>query len=303
MFNKKGRATSDASEGRRAVRTPGSASSARTYSYYANRQFDASSQAANRARVTPEPPKKQTWFTKKPVRLWIGVFIVAILVIELTYLSSNGRAVVVDANGDVSQEVDVTAYESTFDSLLRANLLNHNKLTVDTNGIAAKMQRTHPELESVAVVTPLLGIRPAIYIHVSEPVFTLKQDASSYVLSAAGYITGRRAVGSLPVAIDQTGESVTVAKQLLPSSHVTFMSTIWYQLTKQGISLDALVLPKGKAFEIDARLKDKPYYLKFNVTEDATRQSGAAVAVIQQLGDTNPKEYIDLRVPGKAYYK
>jgi hypothetical protein len=181
--------------------------------------------------------------------------------------------------------------------------LNHNKLTIDTSGIATEMQKAHPELESVTVVTPLVGLRPNLYVHVSEPVFTLKQDSSSYILSAAGYITGRGAPSSLPVVVDETGESVTIAKQLLPSSHVTFMKTIWYQLTKQGVAVESLVLPKGKAFEVDVRLKDKPYYLKFNVTEDATRQGGVAVAVLQQLGDTTPKEYIDLRVPGRAYYK
>ena len=255
-----------------------------------------------RLRANTEPVKER-WYTKKSVRFWATLGVAAVIVIELTFLSSNGRVTVIDGSGNLNKDVDVTAYEKTFDQLLSASILNQNKLTVDTNGIARKMQAAHPELESVTVITPLIGIRPGLYIHVSESVFTLKQDATSYVLSAAGYITGRGAVSSLPVVIDETGEQVTVAKQLLPSSHVDFMKTIWYELSKQGIATDTLILPKGKAFEVDMRLKGKSYYLKFNVTEDAMRQSGAAVAVIQQLGDTNPKEYIDLRVPGKAYYK
>lgn len=304
MFKKKKQAVATETERHRRSDSQRTPVKTQPYSYYANRQVNQTAQpgASTRLRGSSELPK-QTWYTKKPVRLWATIIIAAVIIIELTFLGANGHVVVIDKTGNLNRDVDVAAYEKTFDDLLGSNILNRNKLTVDTNGIALKMQAMHPELESVTVITPLVGVRPGLYIHVSESVFTLKQDTSSYVLSAAGYVTGRGAPSSLPVVVDETGEDVRVTKQLLPSSHVTFMKTIWYQLTKQGIAVDRLVLPKAKAFEVDVRLKDKPYYLKFNVTEDASRQSGAAVAVIQKLGETNPKEYIDLRVPGKAYYK
>lgn len=278
---------------------------ATTYSYYANRQVSATPRpqvVSSRLRPSEEPEKTR-WYKKKTLRFWMVLGVCFILLVELTFLSSNGKVVVIDGSGNLATDIDTSSYEKTVDGLLGGSILNHNKLTVDANGITTKMQQAHPELESVTVVTPLIGTRPSVYIRVSEPVFTLKQNSTSYILSESGYIVSRGAVDGLPVITDETGEPVTVAKRLLPSSHVTFMSTVWYQLTKQGIAADSFILPKEKAFEVDVRLKGKPYYLKFNIAEDAKRQSGAAVAVIKQLGTTSPHEYIDLRVPGKAYYK
>ena len=304
MFRKKRKDQLQASGAGRHRRPSQQRAVTQTYSYYANRQPSTSvpSTTTNRSRGSTELPE-QRWYARRAVRRWAIVALGVVVLVELTFLSVNGRVTIIDAAGNLNSDADVVVYEKTFDNLLASNVLNRNKLTIDTNGIATRMRAAHPELQSVTVTTPLLGIHPSIYINVSEAMFTLKQDSSSYVLSAAGYVTGRGLVASLPVVADETGEDVRVAKQLLPSSHVTFMHTIWYQLTKQGIAVDRLVLPKGKAFEVDVRLKNKPYYLKFNVTEDALRQSGAAVAVIDQLGSAEPKEYIDLRVPGKAYYK
>jgi len=304
MFNKKKKEQTVVADRERQRRTDRPRVATQTYSYYANRQSStsATSVQTNRSRGSTEAPQ-QHWYNRRSVRLWIMIVLGVIVLVELTFLTTNGRVTIIDATGNLNNDADVAAYEKTFDSLLASNVLNRNKLTIDTNGITSRMRAAHPELESVTVITPLLGIHPSIYINVSEAMFTLKQDANSYVLSAAGYVTGRGVVTSLPVVVDETGEDIRVAKQLLPSSHVTFMHTVWYQLTKQGIAVDRLVLPKGKAFEVDVRLKNKSYYLKFNVAEDAQRQSGAAVAVIDQLGNTDPKEYIDLRVPGRAYYK
>lgn len=304
MFNAKKKKQQAAADTGRHRRPDQQRTVTQTYSYYANRQASSSvpSTADNRSRTGTEAPP-QRWYRRRSIRIWLMFGLGIIVLIELTFLSTNGRVTIIDATGNLNSDADVAVYENTFNDLLASNIVNRNKLTIDTNGIATRMRATHPELESVTVITPLVGIHPSIYIHVSEPVFTLKQDANSYVLSAAGYVTGRGAISSLPTIVDETGEDVKLAKQLLPSSHVTFMHTIWYQLTKQGIAVDRLVLPRGKAFEVDVRLKNKAYYLKFNTAEDALRQSGAAVAVIKQLGATNPKEYIDLRVPGKAYYK
>jgi hypothetical protein len=36
---------------------------------------------------------------------------------------------------------------------------------------------------------------------------------------------------------------------------------------------------------------------------EVMQQSGGAVATLQQLGSTMPAQYVDMRVPGKAYYK
>ena len=256
-------------------------------------------QEAHTTRLRPQASESSTRRALRQRRwtVWVGGVLVCIILAEITLLRPEGTIV-------VDMPVSTEAYQHTFTTLLKQNVLNYNKLTIDTNGLARQLRQAHPELETATITTPLFGTKPTAYIRVSEPAFVLKQGTVSYLLSRSGYVTGEVTTKSdLPVVIDETGETITLSKQLLPASHVTFMKTVRHQLSAQNMPVSQFVLPKGKAFEIDATIEGKTYMLKFNAVEDAVQQSGAAVAVIQQLGQTVPKEYIDLRVPGRAYYK
>jgi hypothetical protein len=81
------------------------------------------------------------------------------------------------------------------------------------------------------------------------------------------------------------------------------MKTVHYQFAQTDIKVNALVLPAKKAYEVNARLEGKPYIIRFNLQEDALQQSGAAIATIEQFGSTVPTGYLDVRVPGRVYYK
>ena len=94
-----------------------------------------------------------------------------------------------------------------------------------------------------------------------------------------------------------------MSKRLLPASHVAFMQKVDYQLTQKEFVIDRFILPKNSAYEVNVRLKGKPFAIRFNLAEDATVQSGAAVAVLEQLGEASPSTYLDVRVPGRAFYR
>lgn len=277
--------------------------------YYANRRADQPATGkggvSERSRSLLNAPvgvKRPAAKLRRGPVFWF-VFVAAIILIgQLTMLGGSGQ-VVLEAVGTNSTEA-VATYEKTLDKLLAKSILNRSKITIDTRGIAAEFRRQHSEAESAVVTMPLFGSRPTLYVVLSEPAFVLKQDSNRYILSASGYITGLAPGDSdLPLVQDETAETVAVGARLLPQSSVQFMKTVQYQFEQTNIKISALVLPARKAYEIDARLEGKPYVVRFNLQEDAMQQSGAAIATIEQLDAVIPASYLDVRVPGRIYYK
>ncbi len=287
----------------------------RSYSYYSSRRSagpagsavgrskGSASETRSRSSVSSQP--KRALHFNRSLSFWAIVALVAVIFFQLVYVGSNGR--VLDAGGGVSQE-SLDDYSQTFKALLSKGVLNRTKLTLDVKGIEKELQKAHPDIESVTVSTPILGSRPEARVTVSPPAFVLYQQGQGFILSESGYVSllpeDFGDIDLLSVQ-DETGEPVEVSKRLIPASHVDFMQSVSYQLKSQQMAIETFILPAGQAFELRVRIVGKPYYAKFNLAEDSVLQSGALAATVKQLDEQgkSPSEYVDVRVPGKVYYK
>ncbi len=277
------------------------------FSYYSNRSItppgasgrDISS-SRNRADTAPV---SQPFWRRRKLLPWLGIVACVVVVGWLTFLSSSAAVLTINTAGTLTGET-AAQYEETVRTLLGQSMLNRNKLTVNATGVVRELQKRHPEIENATLVVPIFGNRPRVYVSLSEPAFVLQSQDTRYMLSTSGYVTGMADNSTkLPLVVDETGETVTVSKRLLPASHVAFMQTVNYQLSHKGFAVDRFILPKSTAYEVDVRLKGKSFIIRFNLAEDPTVQSGAVVATLEQLGDTTPGAYLDVRVPGRTYYK
>lgn len=305
---KGGKPSSVAEPTRRAARLDGT--SRPDFVYYANRRIDRNipgkGNTTERSRSLLNAPvgaPKQSKNRRRGALSW-GLIVLALLLLgRITMLSNTSKVVTLQADGTQTTDGAGT-YQGAVDDILGSSILNRSKITIDTGSVAAELRRRHPEIESAVITVPLVSTRPTAYIAQSEKVFTLQQNASFYTLSSSGYIT--EAISGelkLPLVQDQTGEKVEVGKRLLSRAHVEFMRAVLYQFDQTDIKLTSFVLPANKAYEVNARLDGKPYAVRFNLEEDALQQSGAAIATIEQLGAAVPTAYVDVRVPGRVYYK
>ncbi len=279
------------------------------FAYYANRRPSRTSEnpaAVGRSRSLLNAPVGVKSPAKKRFRTIVWVVFVGLAVVlagQLLLLTPNSKVELL-SEGNETSVGDVSVYQSTVDQLLASQLLNRSKITVDTHGITKALKQKHPEVETAVITVPWVGSQPTVHISLSAPVFVLQQGSSRFVLSRSGYVVGTAASDvDLPLIVDETNEPVSVGTQLLPPSHVRFIQVVAYQLQQANIGVKNFALPSGKVYELDARLNDKRYILRFNFEEDAMQQSGAAIATLEQLGSTSPEQYIDLRVPGRVYYK
>lgn len=227
-----------------------------------------------------------------------------VCVVKVLWLSTTPKVIIVDKSPIAASYLQPTSvYAAAAQRLLASSVTNHTKLTADLNGTAKRLQQQFPELAAVSLGVPLISSRPIVYVQVAQPSLIAQTAHGNYALNATGVALAKMQTtpSSIPMVIDQSNNAPKPGKQFLPSSTVAFVQTVSYQLTAAELDVTAFVLPAGSPYELDVRLSGKPYVIKFNLAEQALQQSGAAIATIQ--GGTAPGSYLDVRVPGRVYYK
>jgi hypothetical protein len=202
-------------------------------------------------------------------------------------------------------------YKRAAQDVLAGSLANTNKLTIDTTGVSAALEKRFPELEQVTVVLPMLERDPIVYIQPAKPALLLKTtDGGLFVLDNMGRALLRASQArdleklALLVVEDQSGLTATIGRVALPSAEVAFITEVVGQLQAKNLTIVGMVIPRGTS-ELDVRLEGKPYTIKFNLRGDARLGAGAYLAVHQHLERENktPATYIDVRVNNRVYYQ
>ncbi len=173
------------------------------------------------------------------------------------------------------------------------------------------MLKQFPELSSVSVVLPLLAHRPVVYLTPSQPTLIITGLSGSYVLDDNGKalftVTDTKTIPSLklPVLTDQSGLKLSLGQRVLSSTDISFIETIIAQLVAKQVMVSSLTLPVASR-EIDITITGQPYFVKFNLQDgNALEQAGTLLATKARLSSQGivPAHYIDVRVPGRAYYQ
>lgn len=267
-------------------------------------------------RTAPQPPTKRASRLNLAKRIPMVLALVAIVICCVTILdlSSNVKVVSITSSNPSAHLFlqDTSIYQQAAEEQFTSSILNGNKLTVGTAGITAALQKQFPELQNVSIVLPLIGHRPVVYIQPANPVlFLTTQGGGVYLLDKSGraLIGGDEAVSQttklhLPAVHDGSGVQVSVGQVALPSGDVDFIAQVVGQLQAKALQIASLDLPAG-ASELDVRMQGVGYVARFNMQGNAREQAGAFLATKQYLTGQHiaPGQYVDVRVPQRAYYK
>ena len=250
----------------------------------------------------------QFWLQRSGLAVLLIVSIVS--VIYALNLSSNARIIFLKSSGS-SFVHDQATYQTAADTILSKSIWNHNKLTVNTTDISRQMLNQFSELSSVNIVLPLLAHRPVIYLTPSQPSLIIIGANGTFLLDTNGKallaITDIISIAGLklPILTDQSGLKLAINHRALSSSDIAFIQIVIAQLAAKQVVITGLTLPVASR-EIDAGIAGKSYFVKFNLQNgNALLQSGTFLATQSHLSSKNitPAHYIDVRVPGRAYYQ
>lgn len=266
--------------------------------------------AAPGTRPTPSRPSAHRNLSKRAFVIVLAIVGTALAVNSLMLNRDPEVIALADSNSRRYLLHSQETYYEAARSILGSSLANTNKLTVNTDKIAAEIRRQFPELEEVSVALPLVGHQPVIYLQPAEPALLLRSAGDVLVVSSSGQVLAetanpaRLAKLGLVVVEDQSGLALKPGTSALPGADVAFITEVVGQLRAKKLTLTALTLPRG-ASELDIRLKGDPYIVKFNLRGDARAEAGSYLAVRQYLKRTRqtPSSYIDVRVENKVYYR
>ncbi len=243
----------------------------------------------------------------------IGLFGIFVGIVGL--ILYNGRIVPSDVQvvfkGKPEQRLllqDASVYKLATEQLMQQKLQNRTKFTFDTTSFSHSLTQRYPEIAQAQVSLPLFGNVPTVYIQPSSTalIFVAK-DKRSYLVNTEGYViagNNGKAASTTPVVIDQSGIQPKVGSQALPYNDIRSIQLIVGELRDKKIAINSLVLPLA-AQRLEVHLAGKSYYVKFSLHEKVQQQIGAYVAVQRKLDreGTKPKEYVDVRVADRVYYR
>lgn len=201
-------------------------------------------------------------------------------------------------------------YQQAAQKMLQQSVLSRNKLTLDTEALERQLQDDFSEITNVAVVLPLVSRTPVVYVQIAEPVLLLESGTKKFVIDEKGRaLIDAAQVGNLQAlqlitVTDAAQLDIQPGSQVLTGKDTVFMRTIRDQLRAKGINVARMALP-ARASEVHVYIEGKPYFIKFTTTSDVLQQVGTYLALTKHLEGKGviPAEYIDVRVPERAYYK
>lgn len=249
----------------------------------------------------PDLPKSPKQVLRRIMNILLVISIIAGLVFCLI-LKPRPKTVV---SSDIYHSSEV--YEAAANKAFSA-LRNKTKLTLDERGIIGALKKQFPEIDAVKIEVPIVSQIPTLRIAVAAPTFNFSSNNNLYVVGSNGVVAGLSSqlagASGLPSIIDQSGFAAEPGKQVLGTEVIAFINTLLAQCRRAGVSVQSLTLPAA-AQQLDLRAENQPYFVKFYLGGDALNQVGQYLAAKHKFDSENsqPREYLDVRVTGKIFYK
>ena len=285
---------------------------ASVFSYHANRS--ATLEARERTMPTEQPAPKRLprgirRIKAKHVLTGICALIVFLLLVGL---SSTPKIVITGSKSSQLALQNTAVYADTVHQMLGKSMSNNNKLTINTEAVATELKARYPELHTVTVSLPFFGRQPIVYLQPVVPQMVLSTSSGQFILDSNGRALstyanqklGEDGSQPIPIVTDQSGLAAQKGQIILPSKTVAFITEVAGQLYAKKIAVETWTLPAGGG-ELTVKPVGASYFVKFSLQGVAREEAGTYLATKQYL-DTHhisPKEYVDARVSGRAYYK
>lgn len=133
---------------------------------------------------------------------------------------------------------------------------------------------------------------------------TWKSAGKAYLVDSKGVAVAEGGMDTkLPQVTDSASLPVTVGDRVAPQGFVAFATSLAGELKlRTGLEIESMSVPDSTS-ELDVKTKTG-YVVKFGASADVAEQLASLKTVLATLArlQKKPAQYIDLRVPGKAYY-
>lgn len=281
----------------------------KVFSYYSNRPTDSVQRSGTRHEDSAVDMRRVSPMLKLKNAPMILAFVTILACIGYNFFLSTDPRILVQ--GEAAQKTllqDTDKYEAAIHEELMTTPLNRTKVTFNVAKTSDNLSNQFPELSSVNVTLPLMGIKPVVHLQPATPVLILVTASGlSYIVDVDGKVISTniaKVPQDIPIVNDRSGLEVELGKHVLARADVRFIEDFKYQLDAKGLAIESLLLPAG-THELQVRLKDTSYYIRTSLREDAVHQAGTLIATLKYLEGkgATPKTYVDIRISERIFYK
>ncbi len=235
----------------------------------------------------------------------VGVIGVVVLLGFLVYQSIGAPSVQV-VGGTVVR--DTAPYAATIQRYLSSHPFERTRMTIDTVRLAMYLQENgHPEISSVSPSVEFGGLGVAkIRLTPRKPVVSWNTGVSTLYVDSDGNAFSQNFFAAPTIeVVDETGIQTTDNQVLVSNRFLAFIGRIVGRLHDQGYTVTKIVLPVNTTRQILVSLDGVAYPVKLSVDRPAGEQAQDTARALRFLAKQGivPKEYVDVRVSGRAYYK
>lgn len=262
----------------------------------------------NQTRSSAKTPGKNSFIKNTPTLF--SILLVIVSVIYLFTLSNNPIVVVTNPSAK-TQLIDKKVVSKKINDELSKRLLNRFKPTFDSQKATEAVLKLSPEITDAKFSINALRHNPKLVVEFSAPSVLLSSNNRIYLVGDNGKVltditTNKNGFKTdrLSLVEDASGVDIKVGKQGLTTQQVDYINQIKFQSEQKALTINSMTIQPGGS-QMDVRYKDIKYFIKFNFFEDARKSSGVFLATKEKLDLDHivPAEYIDVRVPDRAYVK
>lgn len=276
------------------------------FSYRSSRKGQERSFDRGRAQV-PNTRRSASWWLKRSPYIVCGIVLLAVF-FRSFLLDTTAQ---LDIVGSGAYLRDRDEYQASINDKLKSSPFYRFRPTLNSEKLSSQIESQFPELQEVVISVPMFSHRPVVEFVVATPAALITSNNSVYVIDGDGRVLFNQKdaydsskIKNLPLVNDVSKTTITIGKPALSSTQVEYVRQVYLQAAARGEKVSSIELQPGGT-EIWVRFNDAAYFVKFNLNADARQSVGTYFAVSEKLkGEgATPKEYIDVRVPERAFVK
>lgn len=242
-------------------------------------------------------------------KIWRGIFAL-LAVITLVYLYiGHGVVDTIEMTGEYS-----LATEQKANQLIKHSIFSRTKLFINQAELISKLKELDSAIDQVEVSLPVIGTTMRIDIQSRQPFARWKGDKlnTNLAVDTKGILfdADKPLPDSLPSISDSSSIEPAIGEQALLPGYLRFISDFESALSMSHLfggpnGLDHSYEVPASSRELDVKFAGKPYLVKLLTTRSAEDQVTELTDLTDYLTSNGitPKQYIDLRVDNRAYYK
>jgi hypothetical protein len=271
--------------------------------------------SSNNLKATPNEKENPSRFKiKYSLSTFINFLIILCglsLAVFATTLNNNP---IIEVSSSENLTYDINEYENASKDILNSNIFNRSKILFQQDDFETKLKDEFPEINTVNANVPIGGRSLAVFLSLAEPFANVSSGQQKVIINSEGVLvktnidTNDNNLLNVRFTIPQ--ENFEQGSRVLTTTEVNLLKILNDEMTnlkfKDGSNAEIQeVLFNVADGQLEAKLKQKPFFIKLSSFNEGDIQVGGAVATLKQLDreDSLPLEYIDARVPGRVFVK